>query len=136
MYVGWVRMSFPVTSDKGHDTHLTSYTIAEIGEIKIAGRDNITTYTSRTFFLQAYLILLLLTHCKISSSSSSELLTGTCSPRAWGYRPLYFSDVLQEKKQDYRILCTMIQTKTSHSNNITYIIILPTLCLLDRASSL
>ena len=32
-------MSFPVTSDKGHDTHFASYTIAEIGEIKIAGRD-------------------------------------------------------------------------------------------------
>ena len=36
-------MSFPVTSDKGHDTHLASYTIAKnkwsLGKIKIAGRD-------------------------------------------------------------------------------------------------
>jgi len=84
MYVWWVRVSFPVASDKGHDTQFASYTIAKIGEIKIAGRDNITTYTTRTsstFFLQAYLILLLFTHWKILSSSS-ELLTGTCSPRA------------------------------------------------------
>ena len=38
-----MRVSFPVASDKGHDTHLASYTIAEnklsLGEIKIAGRD-------------------------------------------------------------------------------------------------
>ena len=27
--VGWVRASFTVASDKGHDTHLASYTTAE-----------------------------------------------------------------------------------------------------------
>jgi len=38
-----VRVAFPVSSNKGHDTHLASYTIAEnkrlLGEIKIAGRE-------------------------------------------------------------------------------------------------
>ena len=44
-----MRVSFPMASDKDHDTHLASYTTAEnkwsLGEIKIVGRDVICRHS-------------------------------------------------------------------------------------------